>query len=1187
MFESPFLIGIALAYVCGLFAVAWLGDRMAWRRSGSGRPLIYALSISVYCTSWTFFGSVGLATTTGYDFLPVYLGPILLFVFGAPLINRIIDLSKRQNLTSAADFMAARYGKSQAVAATVTIVMVIGTLPYIALQLKAIAVAVATLLGEHALLPKDLPLRGVDEAIVITLILAAFAILFGTRHADATEHQDGLMLAIAVEGLVKLAAFLAVGAFVVWWMYSGPAQFFELAANDPRVQAVFQTTPSGGKWLTVTFLSLVCVLLLPRQFHVTVVENNSPAEVRRARWLFPLYLVLINLFVLPIAIAGLMLPPGVASDPDFFVLALPLSAEAGTISMIAFIGGLSAATAMVIVEAVALSIMVSNGLVLPLLLRREIDSSEGSGGDLTGLVLAVRRGAILVILLLAYCVYAALASTQSLGAIGLISFAAIAQVAPAFFGGLIWRQATARGAIAGMAAGTAVWAYTLLLPWIARTGYLPLSFVTNGPLDLAVLRPEALFFLQFDPLAHAVFWSLTGNITAYVVVSLLKAPAPIERMQALIFVSDHSADRGGSRPPMLRWRTSLTIGDLEMAAARYLGHERAARSFAAFRARRIVTPGSVPVGPHSEADVHAIRFTEHLLSSAVGAASARLVLSLLLRKGDVSEHTALKLLDDASEALQFNRDLLQSALDQVRHGLAVFDRDMRLMCWNRPFRELLNLPDEVVQLGAGLDSLLRVSAGRAGLENPALDIVIGDRMVKLALNQEIYHERELSSDRILEVRTSPMPQGGIVVTFSDITHRVLSDAALARANETLERRVQERTLELTAVNSELAAAKSKAEGASQDKTRFIAAASHDILQPLNAARLYTASLVERELAPADRHLVSKLDASLVAVEEIFSALIEVSRIDAGRLEPEITAFPLAPMLDQLKLEFEPVATARGLSLTVMPTKAWVRSDRRMLKRVLQNLIQNAIKYTYEGRVLVGLRRHGEQTAISVYDTGSGIAAEHQSIIFQEFQRLGDGGLERGAGLGLSIVERISRMLGARILLKSAVDKGTMFAIQVPLAPAGRGETTPTAAPANAGGSLLGQRIVCLDNEPEVLAGMEALLREWGSSIETAGSADAITSRRIGFPRLRHIWPDVILADYHLDNGQTGLEAIARIRTASGFEIPAIIITADHSTDIQREIRNAGLVQLRKPVKPAALRAVLTQAALTRRRAAAE
>lgn len=1185
MFESPFLITVALCYVGTLFAVAWFGDRAAVRRSSAGRPLIYALSISVYCTSWTFFGSVGLAATTGYDFLPVYLGPMLIFVFGAPLITKVVGLAKRQNLTSVADFMAARYGKSQTVAAVVTLVMVIGTLPYISLQLKAIAVSVETLLGENALMPKGVPAALFsDQAILITLALAVFAILFGTRHTDATEHQDGLMLAIAVEGLVKLTAFLVVGLFVVFSMFDGPADFMRKAMAEPRVAEVFTSTPSGGKWLTVTLLSLVCVLLLPRQFHVTVVENNAEAEVRRARWLFPFYLVLINLFVIPIALAGLLLLPDRSVDPDFFVLALPLGAEARVVSLIAFVGGLSAATAMVIVEAVALSIMISNGLVLPFLLRQSHIRGVPADGDLTGLVLLVRRGAIIIILLLAYGVYSALTRSESLGAIGLISFAAVAQVAPAFFGGLMWRQATARGAIAGMLAGISVWSYTLLAPWIAKTGYLPMSLVRDGPFEIAALRPEALFFLQFDPLAHSVFWSLTANIATYVVVSLLRPPLPIERLQAQIFVPDAGTEGGPAKSAFMRWRTSLTLGDLEKAAARYLGPERAARSFAAFAARRPQAPGAPAIGPTSEADVHAIRFTEHLLTSAVGAASARLVLSLLLRKGNVSEGTALRLLDDASEALQFNRDLLQSALDQVRHGLAVFDKDMRLMCWNRPFRELMDLPDEVVQLGVPLDSLLRISAGRAGLENPALEEVIGDRMLKLAVHQEIFHERELSRDRILEVRTSPMPQGGIVVTFSDITHRVLSDAALARANETLERRVQERTLELVSVNTALAAAKFQAEAASLDKTRFIAAASHDILQPLNAARLYTASLVERELPPTDRHLIRKLDASLVAVEEIFSALIEVSRIDAGRLEPEIEAFPLAPMLEQLKVEFEPMATAKGLKLTLVPTRVWVRSDRRLLRRVIQNLIANAIKYTREGGILVGPRRRGTEVAISVYDTGPGIAPEHQVVIFQEFQRLGDGA-ERGVGLGLSIVERISRMLGTTITLKSGVGRGSMFAICVPTAPRDKEATKPSIATGEPAGSILGQRVLCLDNEPEVLAGMEALLREWGSSIETAGSAEAVTSRRIGFPRSPNIWPEIILADYHLDHGQTGLDAIMQIRRAAGIDIPAAIITADHSTDVQREIRAAGLVQLKKPVKPAALRAVLTQAALARKRAA--
>jgi Na+/proline symporter/signal transduction histidine kinase len=1187
MFESPFLIAVALGYVGALFAVAWIGDRTATRRrgSGTGRPLIYALSLSVYCTSWTFFGSVGLAATTGYDFLPVYLGPVLMFVLGYPLILHVVGLAKRQNLTSVADFMAARYGKSQPVATVVTLVMVIGTLPYIALQLKAIAVSIETLLGQ-AVLPQvavpGLPLA--DGAILVTLTLAAFAILFGTRHTDATEHQDGLMLAVAVEGVVKLAAFLTVGLLVMLVLFDGPLDFWRKAAAHPKVAEVFTSTPSGGKWVTVTLLSLVCILLLPRQFHVTVVENNTDGEVRRARWLFPLYLVMINLFVVPIAAAGLMLlPPGTA-DADFYMLTLPLGAEARTVALVAFLGGLSAATAMVIVEAVALSIMVSNGLVMPFILRRRIARGDTVERDFTGLVLLVRRGAIVILLLLAYAVYAALARTQTLGAIGLIAFAAVAQVAPAFFGGLMWRRATANGAIAGMAVGIAIWAYTLLLPWVAEASYLPTSLVRDGPFGLAMLRPEALFFLQFDPLAHAVFWSLSGNITAYVLVSLLRPPVPIERLQARIFVPDASVDRPAR---VRRWRTSVTIGDLEQAAARYLGPERAARSFAAFMARKPRAPGAL-VTRDSEADIHAIRFTEHLLTSAVGAASARLVLSLLLRKGDVSAGSALRLLDDASEALQFNRDLLQSALDQVRHGLAVFDKDMRLMCWNRPFRELMNLPDDVVQLGAPLDTLLRVSAGRAGLDSPTLDDVIGDRVLKLAVHQEIYHERELSPDRILEVRTSPMPQGGIVTTFSDITHRVRSDAALARANETLERRVQERTLELMAANTALAEATQQAEAASLDKTRFIAAASHDILQPLNAARLYTASLVERELAPSDKRLIDKLDASLVAVEEIFSALIEVSRIDAGRLEPEMETFPVAPMLDQLRVEFEPMAQAKGLDLRILHTRQWVRSDRRLLRRVLQNLIANALKYTASGGVLVGVRRRGAKLVLAVYDTGPGIAPEHRAIIFREFQRL-DGGTatgERGVGLGLSIVERISRLLATRVELASTVDRGSMFAVPVPWAPAGAERVGPVETAAPRAGSILGLKVLCLDNEPEVLSGMEALLREWGSTIETAGGADVVTSRRMGFPKMRSVWPDIVLADYHLDHGQTGLEAIARIRAVSGFDIPAVIITADHSTGIQREIRAAGFVQLKKPVKPAALRAVLAQALVRRTQSAA-
>ncbi len=431
MFEGWSIIVVALGYVSALFALAWIGDRKTRsRKGGGGRPLIYSLSIAVYCTSWTFFGSVGLAAATGYDFVPVYLGPIIMFTLGWPILLRVVRLAKSQNITSVADFLAARYGKSPAVAAIVTIVAVIGVLPYIALQLKAIAVSIETLLGASLLVSIEVPRVGfMDTAFVITLTLATFAILFGTRHIDATEHQDGLMMAIAAESLVKLAAFIAVGLFVIFGLFGGVSDFVAQATRSPVVESVFGQNSNGGKWLTVTFLSLVCIILLPRQFHVTVVENNSEVELRRAAWMFPAYLVLINLFVVPIAVAGLLTLPAGTTDPDFYVLKLPLSADAATMSLIAFVGGLSAATAMVIVESIALAIMVSNGLVIPLLLRHRLTDTVPQE-DMGGLLLMIRRVAIFCILLLGYGVYQALGESQGLAAIGLISFAAIAIISP-------------------------------------------------------------------------------------------------------------------------------------------------------------------------------------------------------------------------------------------------------------------------------------------------------------------------------------------------------------------------------------------------------------------------------------------------------------------------------------------------------------------------------------------------------------------------------------------------------------------------------------------------------------------------------------------------------------------------------------------------------------------------------------
>src|SRR5215831_9632761 len=522
MIEGWSVVTLALGYVSILFALAWYADHGGRFVKARGRPLIYALSLAVYCTSWTFFGSVGLAASTGYDFIPVYLGPILLFVFGWRFLARIVRLAKSQNITSVADFLAARYGKSQAVAAIVTVIAVAGTLPYIALQLKAVALSVEALLDARAL-----P-HLYDTALSIAVAMATFAVLFGTRHIDATEHQEGLIVAVAAESLVKLAAFLTVGLFVTFSMFGGMGGLLARTLESPEIQRVFAHGLHGGTWITVTFLSLVAIVLLPRQFHVTVVENNSEVEIRRAAWLFPVYLVLINLFVVPIAAAGLLSLP--KHDADTFVLGLPLSAGADALTLFAFVGGLSAATAMVIVDSVALAIMVCNGLVLPLLLRRRAHGGDGQQPDMAGLLLGVRRVAIFVIVLLGYGFYRLLGQAHGLASIGLVSFAAIAQFAPAFFGGLVWRRATARGAIAGIVIGFVVWAYTLLLPWIVEAGWLSRSLLSDGPFGLGFLAPQALLYLRFEPLTHGVLWSIAANVLAFLVVSLLKAPEPVERL---------------------------------------------------------------------------------------------------------------------------------------------------------------------------------------------------------------------------------------------------------------------------------------------------------------------------------------------------------------------------------------------------------------------------------------------------------------------------------------------------------------------------------------------------------------------------------------------------------------------------------------------------------------------------------
>ncbi len=683
--DSWFILIVALGYLSLLFGIAYYGDKRAEAGRVIANSYVYALSISVYCTSWTFFGSVGRAASSGLDFLPIYLGPTLMVALSWLVLRKMLRISKANRITSIADFLASRYGKSTLLGGLVTLIAVAGVTPYISLQLKAVATSFNVLIHYPDLV---MPVgRGptalfADTALYVALIMAAFSILFGTRHIDATEHHAGMVLAVAFESVVKLVAFLMVGLFVCYGMYEGFGSLFERAATDPELQRLFVIEGVSGYvgWLSLMVLAMLSIICLPRQFHIAVVENVDEAHLRKAVWLFPLYLLLINVFVLPIAVAGRIEFSDAGVDPDTYVLTLPMLAQQEALALFAFIGGLSAATAMVIVETVALSTMVCNDLVMSALLRvRWLGLAART--DLSRLFIGIRRAAIVFVLLLGYLYYRMIGESYTLVTIGLVSFAAAAQFAPALIGGIFWRGATRKGAIAGLSAGFLAWLYTLLLPSFARSGWLSMSFVEEGPFGWAILKPHALFGLDaLDTIPHALFWSGLFNLSGYIAVSLLTRQSPIERAQATRFVEVFN--EAGTVAGGPAWHTGATVQDLQTLAARFLGERHAAESFAS-QSRMM----GQPIGRGREASTEWMHFTERLLAGAIGTASARVMVASVVKGEGVGIEQVMQILDEASHVIEYSRQLEQKSTELER-------ATSELRAANERLKELDRLKDD-------------------------------------------------------------------------------------------------------------------------------------------------------------------------------------------------------------------------------------------------------------------------------------------------------------------------------------------------------------------------------------------------------------------------------------------------------------------------------------------------------------
>lgn len=1139
---------ISLIYIGLLFACAFWGDRQEENLSRQQRMVLYSLTLAVYCSSWTFYGSVGMAVQSGWSFVPVYLGPLLMLIFGRQLWEKLVLASRSQTITSISDFIAARYGKDQNLASLVTIFAVVSILPYIALQLKAVSISVEVM-AQH-----DLSAQGMgDIALWTALLLALLAIVFGTRRLDASEHHLGLMMAVALESVVKLIALLAVAVFVFFKMTPD----FSALMSDERVAHIMKPTelPVGFLWHTlIAFFAIFC---LPRQFHVSVVECDDVRHFKGARWIFGVYLVLVSIAIIPIALTTITDPRFATINPDIAILALPLAEGNTTLALLAFLGGLSAATGMVIVATLTLSTMLSNDIIVPALWRMGwLGSPERR--NIKFMLLTVRRICILTISLLGYGCYRLIDDLPQLANLGLLTFCAISQFAPAIIGGLFWRGGSRRGVIAGLFVGFALWAYTLLIPMFLSAEGNPPDWVINGPLGIAWLRPQSLFNLTgWDSVTHAAFWSLIANVSFFIVVSLRSRPTLNEQIQATPFLDPYGSP--AANLPAAEWGR-LPIGELLALASRIVGEEPAQQSFAAFARSQ-----NIPLEPRHSANSAWLQFTERLLAGAIGAPSARTMVTSTLRGSGMEIGQVMALLDQTSQLQRFNRELLATMMENITQGISVVDENMRLVAWNRRYLEMFQYPADMVYVGRPIADLIRYNAERGECGPGSVDEHVRKRISYMSAGSAHTFERERVDGSVIEMRGQPIPGGGFVTTFTDVTHFKRTETALAEAKQVLEQRVEQRTAELRVALTEQESAKQQAVEANISKTRFIAAASHDLLQPMNAARLFVAAMQQSDNVYEFKELVQQVDSSLRGAEELLSALLEISRLDAGALLPTITHVSLGHLFTSLHSQYSPLAEKRGLELHVVHTNVYVSSDQQWLRRILQNLVSNALRYTREGRVILGLRREGKNIRVEIWDTGPGIPPSKQQQIFEEFHRGGEASPwgEKGMGLGLAIVDRMSRLLGHTVNVRSVPGHGSVFSVTLPLTqkrPAINAEEVSTVR----NNQLKGVVVLCIDNEPDILRAMNALLTRWGCQVllaSTPQEAEILLAQQ----------PQVILADYHLGQDETGLQLLSRISQG----IPSALITADQSDDLSIRVKEAGFTLLRKPLKPAALRAFLS------------
>lgn len=1139
------LITTGLAYIALLFAIAVWGDRRKSRGyRWSLHPSVYALSLAIYCTSWTYYGAIDNAAHSGWSFLPILLGPILLYLLGLPVVRKLVAVSKQQNITSIADFIASRYGKQHRMALLVTIIATLSIIPYIALQLKAVGVSFTAVLGtEDATAAYSL------KELAVALLMAAFAIMFGTRHIDVTQYRNGMMLAIAFESAVKLIALLVAGG-VAWYLLRSESSL-SFVAQLRTLQLDDGWTFSGALtplFVIQLFMAAGAILCLPRQFHITVIDNVHLSHLNTARWLFPLYLLLTSLAIAVIAIAGTALLPAYV-DGNTYSLMLPLNQGYSLVTLFVYVGGISAATAMVVIATLTLSTMVSNDVIMPLVLKRDVNRMPQARRFYKKLLL-VRRLAITVILIMGWLCYHFWLANFNLVNMGLLAFSVVLQLLPAVIGGLYWRRGHAQGVYMGLLAGFAIWSLTILLPMFKD----------------AALTPQAIE----EIITYGALLSFVGNTVSYIVFSLLAVPSLIDRIQGMAYVRprENAGQAEGKRNHRARGR------DLKILLHTFLGRERTEQLINAYTAKNELQLNAM-------ADAHFIEYTERAISGVLGAATARSLVRAALDERQLNLEEVVHFFDDTTQALQNQQSIMFSSLENLAQGISVVDAELRLVVWNKRYLDLFEYSDGMVEVGRPIADLIRYNAERGECGPGDVDELVEKRLRYMQQGSPHRFIRRRSDGRVIEMVGNPMPNGGFVTSFSDVTGHIETQQALEDANIDLEARIENRARQVREVNRELTeeierrreiekelkSAKAEAEAANASKTRFLALASHDILQPLNAARLYLEAIDHDLLNEKNHQLLGKVDNALDSTENLLSTLLSIAKMEQGALQPKLKHVELGSILQPLIHEYAVLAEQRNLEFTAHTRQGVVvHTDPTYLRRIVQNFLSNAIKYTERGRVMLGVRVRGRLVEINVWDTGPGIPEPQHERIFEAFIRYHKGSTS-GVGLGLSVAQRMAKQLDCPISIRSTLGKGSCFSVCVPMGEAvhvvrqrpqsvSRVQTQP-------------MHFVCVDDDPENLQALRALLEKWGSTCSLFIRADEAIEYARTHPR-----PDGVLLDYQLGHENDGLSLAAELQEIWGTPLPGALVTAVREGEIKKRARKVGLQFVTKPVKPAQLKALL-------------